>query len=359
MVPDDIKKETVTLLPPQIPKSFATPRPKKAGLSAKVTSLGVRRIVQKSIKPPIKIAKIETSPPKVAPLKNGIKAIPALLNKVKKKSVGSIVQVDPLPKIPYLEKKGVLLKLDELFTARREVQPKKNDIIRGQLTKNNIAPKKYFSEMSMLRNSPLSATLPLPEPPPIAEIFSIAKNIKLVIGTKHRLGDKLNLESVKDKKCVKKTKDNILFCLERVSWPPEIGKNLRSPLSIMGDNMAMIRYDNSKASQIHLNFPTDVFDILVEYFEKKYGPPTEYPRNLMRRIGVPPKQNPTIQWRVANAEMNRDVILEIRKTDDLRSILPAEGTGMVRLYSNGDATIFRYISTVDIMLMRMKDSTTQ
>ena len=39
----------------------------------------------------------------------------------------------------------------------------------------------------------------------------------------------------------------------------------------MGDNMAMIRYDGGKASQIHLNFPTDAFDKLVEYFEKKYG----------------------------------------------------------------------------------------
>ena len=79
----------------------------------------------------------------------------------------------------------------------------------------------------------------------------------------------------------------------------------------------------------------------------------------MRRIGVPAKENPTVRWRAVNPEMRRNVILEIRKTDDLRSILPAEGTGVARLYSYGDEMIFRYVSTADIMLMRMKYSTTR
>ncbi|MGY9014607.1 MAG: hypothetical protein ACKVG9_04845, partial [Rhodospirillales bacterium] len=183
--------------------------------------------------------------------------------------------------------------------------------------------------------------------------------IKLVVGTKGRLGTDINVDLVKDSKCVEKTRHNILFCLERVPWPSGISKTLRSPLSLMGDNMAMIRYDGGKASQIHLNFPTDAFDKLVEYFEKKYRPPTEYPKILMRRIGVPAKENSTVRWRVVNPETRRDVILEIRKTDDLRSILPSEGTGVARLYSYGDEMIFRYVSTADIMLMRMKYSTTR
>jgi hypothetical protein len=79
----------------------------------------------------------------------------------------------------------------------------------------------------------------------------------------------------------------------------------------------------------------------------------------MHRIGAPAENNPTVRWRVANPAMGRDVILEVRKTDDLRSILPADGAGVIRLYSSGDQMIFRYVSTADIMLMRMKYSTTR
>jgi hypothetical protein len=39
--------------------------------------------------------------------------------------------------------------------------------------------------------------------------------------------------------------------------------------------------------------------------------------------------------------------------------LPSEGTGVARLYSYGDEMIFHYVSTADIMLMRMKYSTTR
>lgn len=45
-----------------------------------------------------------------------------------------------------------------------------------------------------------------------------------------------------------------------------------------------------------------------------------------------PRENPAVQWRVPNPEMGRDVILEVRKTDDLQSILPVQGAGVVRLF---------------------------
>jgi hypothetical protein len=208
-------------------------------------------------------------------------------------------------------------------------------------------------------NSASYANLPLPDPPPPVQAISISQNVNLIVGTKNNLGQKLNIELVEDNKCVAKTEQNILFCLERILWPDHIKKMLKSPLSLMGDDMAMIRYDGGKASQIHINFPTDRFDKLINYFEKKYGPPTEYPKILMHRIGAPSQENPTVRWRVANPAMGRDVILEIRKTDDLRSILPADGAGVVRLFSSGDQMIFRYVSTADIMLMRMKYSTTR
>jgi hypothetical protein len=242
---------------------------------------------------------------------------------------------------------------------KNHIEPEDTDIIAEQSVKIDVNTKVPFSEISESKNSSSYANQPLPEAPPISKTILISKTIKLVVGTKGRLGTDINVDLVKDNKCVEKTRHNILFCLERVPWPSGISKTLRSPLSLMGDNMAMIRYDGGKASQIHLNFPTDAFDKLVEYFEKKYGPPNEYPKILMRRIGVPAKENPTVRWRAVNPEMRRNVILEIRKTDDLRSILPAEGTGVARLYSYGDEMIFRYVSTADIMLMRMKYSTTR
>ncbi|MBT3764816.1 MAG: hypothetical protein HOF84_03095, partial [Rhodospirillales bacterium] len=216
-----------------------------------------------------------------------------------------------------------------------------------------------FPENGSPENSASYANLPLPEPPPPIQAISISQNVNLVVGTANNLGQELNIELVEDNKCVEKTEQNILFCLERVVWPDPIRKTLKSPLSLMGDDMAMIRYDGGKASQIHINFPTDTFDKLINYFEKKYGPPTEYPKILMHRIGAPAENNPTVRWRVANPAMGRDVILEVRKTDDLRSILPADGAGVIRLYSSGDQMIFRYVSTADIMLMRMKYSTTR
>jgi len=216
-----------------------------------------------------------------------------------------------------------------------------------------------FPENKYSEDSASYANLPLPAPPPPVQAISISQNVNLVVGAANSLGQELTVELVEESKCVEKTEQNILFCLERVVWPDPIRKILKSPLSFMGDDMAMIRYDGGKASQFHINFPTERFDRLINYFEKKYGPPTEYPKLLMHQIGAPPKENPTVRWRVANPAMGRDVILEIRRTDDLRSILPADGTGVVRLYSAGDKMIFRYVSTADIMLMRMKYSTTR
>ena len=88
------------------------------------------------------------------------------------------------------------------------------------------------------------------------------------------------------------------------------------------------------------------------------GPATENSEKLLRRIGVGSTSNTVIRWVSVSPSADQTDVLELRKFDDIRGMLPDMEVGVLRLYAAGTPPMFRYLSDSDLMLHSLKLRTT-
>ena len=139
------------------------------------------------------------------------------------------------------------------------------------------------------------------------------------------------------------------FCVVPVDWPGEVeGAFLVNTILYRGAR-ALARYDRGAASHFHVLFRSDDQAKVSAFLTKRYGGPTDEWKRVIAPVGEPRRANPTFAWRSRNTKTKLMTILEMRKFDDSRNVVPDTEHGVVRLYVAGGPPVFPAVSALDIM----------
>jgi len=174
----------------------------------------------------------------------------------------------------------------------------------------------------------------------------------LMLGINTKLGKPLDRKLLMSRSCVEKTANGIWYCMEPIAWPDGVKSIFATRISLFPGHLSVVRYDKGVSTQVHTLFPTEYFEHVVKHFEGRFGGPSEVKENWTHQIGRPALPNPTFRWRGMDASGGRPVILELRRYDDLRSVLPDIKVGVARLYREGLPSVFQHLSVADIMLIK-------
>jgi len=153
---------------------------------------------------------------------------------------------------------------------------------------------------------------------------------------------------------VKKTWDSH-FCIQTFHWPPEIMPAFGLPGFYSGGGQSIVHYLAGKSVQYHGLFPAHSFDQIADFLLSQYGAPTRKPQIWTAMLAEARRLNRTYQWIAQARDGGRDVVLEIREIDDLRwSSPPDKHNGVIRLYREGDETVFRLLTSADLLLLQVR-----
>jgi len=201
--------------------------------------------------------------------------------------------------------------------------------------------------------APLRITIPAPEvipgrsnPPLEGEVLDLGPGIHL--GKPYRAAEQA------PEGCIEKTVPAARFCVDAVTWPEFLREALVSTPAIYGGHSAIIRYDDDKASQAHVLFPSANFIEVVEHLTDRFGPPTE--QNLIKTPvpGGEPFTITVVKWLSLMPEESQNLILEVRANDNVRHPFPDEKHGFIWLHHAGADPVFRHLSVVDLMVLRKR-----
>jgi len=159
--------------------------------------------------------------------------------------------------------------------------------------------------------------------------------------------------------CVRKNRGTTLFCIEPVDWPENIEKDFIIPTILYTGPMAIVRYDQGNASRLHSLFLSEKFEDVANYYQSRYGEPTEIWKRSIAPLAQPRQDNPTLTWRSRDPETNAVSILEIRKFDDTRGGFPDTKRGAVMLYYANSAKIFPQVSSNELMRIQRASNETK
>ncbi len=149
--------------------------------------------------------------------------------------------------------------------------------------------------------------------------------------------------------CVEKQRNNIVFCVEPVDWPPDLVEKLRVSTIMYQGAQAVVRYDEGQATRFHAIFPTSGFEPLVAYYARRFGPPSEIESRKIAPFGRPRQENPVYVWRRDDPLSGKKTTLEVRQFDDGRGGFPDLRHGAVMLYNDASKPIFPVLSALDLM----------
>jgi len=189
----------------------------------------------------------------------------------------------------------------------------------------------------------------------------ILDNIKFTLGTNTIIGQKVGAKRLKllqektiHRPCLHKGGPDTLFCVDKVNWPPNL-KNVFLVDTIMYQGTRTIaRYDAGRATNFHALFNAPSFPNVVNYFTKKYGPPTRVVQRAIAPLAQPRTDNPTYIWQSREAGTDTITTLEIRKFDDARGSFPDTKRGVILLYRNHSGAIFPQLSQLELMVLKAK-----
>tara|TARA_Y100001960_G_scaffold281186_1_gene314600 strand:- start:386 stop:787 length:402 start_codon:yes stop_codon:yes gene_type:complete len=122
------------------------------------------------------------------------------------------------------------------------------------------------------------------------------------------------------------------------------------------DSISVVNYMNGEAVRIFTLIPTGNYTNAVKYYSKTWGAPNRIHNGKIIRLGKSPLNNPTFVWSRTNKE-GKTELLEIRRFDDIRGMVPDETVGLIRLYRKNSNPIFSYLSDADLMLHRIRRPT--
>jgi hypothetical protein len=149
--------------------------------------------------------------------------------------------------------------------------------------------------------------------------------------------------------CVKKNRGTTLFCLETVDWPETMKADFLVPTILYTGQKAIARYDQGIASRFHALFPSTSFKRIAQYFQERFGKPTDAWNRSIAPFAQPRQDNPTLAWRSIDPAGGVITILEIRKYDDTRGGFPDTRRGTVMLYLANSPPIFPQVSPHELM----------
>ena len=188
-----------------------------------------------------------------------------------------------------------------------------------------------------------------------SEAIPFIPAVTLTIGETLSLGRTLSDAMSRAANCFQKGKNAGWYCLETADWPDEIRERVRVSTWIYRKARTIVHYRSGIAQRIFSVFPAKNFNKVVRYLEAKFGPPAEETDHSIALIGAPPKLNLTVKWKRKNADGSISV-LEVRKFDNVRRMVPDTKIGFIRLYREGTRPIFRTINESDLMLQSLRNS---
>ena len=204
------------------------------------------------------------------------------------------------------------------------------------------------------------ATAPVkPDPPRLQQQASLPRDpnypppVNLAIGRSLLLGRELSENSITSKNCFRKGADKAWFCLETADWPGRIGEQFEVDAWLYRKARTVVRYEEGRSVRVFSVIPSKNYAKAVSHYVRQFGPPTEVVDGTIARFGDTPLNNPSTRW-IRRLVGDRRDVLEIRRFDDLRGMVPDETVGVIRLYREGTRPIFTYLSDTDLMLHRMR-----
>ncbi|NQV56328.1 MAG: hypothetical protein HQ503_10760, partial [Rhodospirillales bacterium] len=177
--------------------------------------------------------------------------------------------------------------------------------------------------------------------------------IKLTIGEDINLDRTLSDPMSRAGNCFQKGNSGGWYCFETAIWSEPIARDLEVNTWLYRKARTIVYYSSGLAQRIYSVFPSENFNKVARYLERKYGKPNAETDQILPMIGEPSKMNITAKWRQKNAD-GTVAIMEIRKYDNIRGMIPDTKVGFIRLYREGSQPIFRSLSESDLMLQSLR-----
>jgi len=176
---------------------------------------------------------------------------------------------------------------------------------------------------------------------------------KLYLGGDQRLGRAYGSDSDPARACAMRRSGETWICPEAALWPADVAASFARARDDFVESI--VRYDDAKARQFRISFPSGNYDRILAHFIARLGEPTGSPEIWSPVIGSAPQENRVARW-IANAEDEHGLaVLEIRSIDDLRWMLPPDpANGVVRLYYKGAKPIYSMVSNADLRLLEVR-----
>ena len=152
--------------------------------------------------------------------------------------------------------------------------------------------------------------------------------------------------------CISKNRRKVSFCVVPVAWPEILRPHFKVNTYMYGGAKSIVRYDDGKATFVHVLFPTASFEAVLDHFERRFGPPTDQQERFLASLSSPVRSNPMAAW--WSIEGSSVTSLQVRKYDDTRGGFPDMEYGAISLHIQGAKPIFPLLSTANLMLLKFK-----
>ena len=156
------------------------------------------------------------------------------------------------------------------------------------------------------------------------------------------------------RRCVRRQRGAVHFCVEPVDWPPDLLSRLRISTVMYQGAGAIVRYDEGRASRMHAVFPAEEFESVAAYYQSRFGAPDEVVERQIAPFAQARRANMTAIWRRQDPATERQITLEIRNFDDARGGFPDLRHGAILLYDEVSPPIFPVLSPLDLMPTRRR-----
>jgi hypothetical protein len=152
--------------------------------------------------------------------------------------------------------------------------------------------------------------------------------------------------------CINKKLGSTIFCIESLDWPEDIRAFFLTDSILYEGTQTIVRYDEGAATYFHTLFPSKSYTSIVNFFTRRYGPPTQKLKRSIAPLAEQRRINPTTIWQSITPVTNLLTTLEVRMYDDNRGGFPDTKRGAVYLYHEWSQPIFPQLSSVELMLLR-------
>jgi len=202
--------------------------------------------------------------------------------------------------------------------------------------------------LSVRKKEPLKTETKLLSLPSVPRQMSIP----LAMGETVRLERLLKDDAIEQNNCFQRRNRGSYFCVEDTDWSGELADKMNLSTIIYRGVKSVVRYDGGIASRYFSLLRSQHFEDVARSLVARYGSPDEKDVRPMALIGKAPLTNISLIWQMQNRQTGHTEVLEIRKYDNVRGMMPDTEYGIVRLFRKGSVPIFDQISEMDFILNR-------